>query len=162
MIRRRPSAPGSRWGRAAGAVALLLLCAGGAWLGLRRMLPKKLNNPLRLGWGVFSGTTDNLLSSSMLRTALQLALKQSPYLHLAASGQPACTLQPGAVQMLGSIRPEGKGWRLELDLQDCGSGRDRLRLEARAQSSSLLPAAVDELAASLRRRLGEPIASLAV
>src|SRR6185312_6201932 len=39
-------------------------------------------------------------------------------------------------------------------------GQNRLRLQGRAQSSPLLPAAVDALAARLRQRWGEPIASL--
>jgi tetratricopeptide (TPR) repeat protein len=96
----------------------------------------------------------------LLRTALQLALEQSPYLHLAAPRQPACTAQPGAVQVLGSLDPDGAGWRLELSLQDCASGQIRLRLQRRAPSTAVLLATVDELAASLRQRLGEPLASL--
>lgn len=160
MSRRRPLASRSRWAWAAGTVGLLLLCGVGVWLGLRKATPRTLANPPRLGWGAFTGKSNNLIYPSLLRVTLELALEQSPYLHLAAPNQPACSAQPGAVQILGSLNPEGAGWRLEVVVQDCGSGQNRLRLQGRAQSSSLLPAAVDALAARLRQRWGEPIASL--
>jgi serine/threonine protein kinase/tetratricopeptide (TPR) repeat protein len=168
---------------AAIAVTLLLLVVaaygGYSWY---RSAPPSLASREPLLLADFSNTTGEAVFDGALKDALEIQLRQSPYLNVVPASQVRSTLQlmersPNEpltatvardlcerlgvkAIMLGSIAPLGPAYVITLDAQACRTGDTLAREQTQAASKTDVLASVGAAAARVRERLGESIGSI--
>ena len=130
----------------------------------------------------FINTTDDTIFDGALKNALDIQLRQSPYLNLPAASQvrtalrsmgkapdesitttlarDLCQRMGAKVILHGSIAPLGTAYVIGLDAQACDSGDTLVREQMQAASKTDVLAAVGAAAAGLREELGEPPTSI--
>jgi tetratricopeptide (TPR) repeat protein len=130
----------------------------------------------------FRNTTGEAVFDGALKDALEIQLRQSPYLNLVPASQVRSTLQlmerapnePLAVAvardvcerlgvkavMHGSIAPLGSAYVITLEALACRTGDTLAREQAQAASKTDVLASVTAAAARIREGLGESIASI--
>lgn len=162
--------------------SVLLACglaiAIGAWAYLRRAQAAPPEGRTILVLEITNKTGDPSLDGG-LRTALRLALAESPYYNLVSEAAlalaskeiepsplpsqgatPICEKLKADVVIDGSVWRDGRGTNhVELRAATCGEKRILAREEARAVSDQDLLAALDHAADALRQDLGESRAS---
>src|SRR5271169_1043436 len=130
----------------------------------------------------FINTTGDSVFDGTLRQGLASQLEQSPFLSLVSDDQIAKTLalmeKPkdarlthqlarevcqragGKATIEGSISGLGNPYRLELNAVDCQSGDTLVNLKRTAESREQVLPVLSAMAANMRRKLGESLASL--
>src|SRR5271166_4600407 len=130
----------------------------------------------------FINTTSDSVFDGTLRQGLASQLEQSPFLSLVSDDQIAKTLtlmeRPkdarlthqlarevcqragGKATIEGSISGLGNPYRLELNAVDCQSGDTLVDVKQTAESREQVLPVVSAMAADMRRKLGESLASL--
>jgi tetratricopeptide (TPR) repeat protein len=130
----------------------------------------------------FVNTTGEAVFDGALKDALEIQLRQSPYLNVLPSEQvrgalsiagkaadeeitPAlardlCQRLGATAILLGSIAPLDGAYTIGLDAQECASGETLIQEYAQAASKTDVLDAVGVAATRLRKRLGEPPASI--
>jgi tetratricopeptide (TPR) repeat protein/tRNA A-37 threonylcarbamoyl transferase component Bud32 len=125
------------------------------------------------GEGVFDGT---------LRQALAVQLEQSPYLHVlpderirrtlrlmgrspeerltSAVAREVCEREGVKALLTGSVASVGKSYVVELQAQNCRTGDTLAREQREAPEREKVLPALGEATSTLRRRLGESLASI--
>ena len=180
--------PGRRAWPAAAAVAAALIAAGAlAWLDPWGLAPWRASH---LPAGRTSAVVADLQNSTgepvfdhVLRKALQIDLGQSPFLDVANDAkiadtldlmglprhapltadlaQNVCARTNGGAVIASSIAGIGGHYLLTLAATDCVDGRTLDAEKQEAAGKEAVIGAVDRLAGRLRRKLGEPAASVA-
>ena len=130
----------------------------------------------------FNNTTGEAVFDGALKDALEIQLRQSPFLNIVPASQVRATLQlmarspneplTAAVArnlcerlgvkaiMLGSIAPLASAYVITLDAQACRTGDTLAREQTQAPAKTDVLASVSAAAARIRERLGESIGSI--
>ncbi|HEY7855814.1 MAG TPA: protein kinase [Terriglobales bacterium] len=164
----------------AAAAALAALAIGGYWLVHRRAPPMSAKDTVVLA--DFTNSTGDAMFDGSLRQALAVDLEQSPFLTLVSDQRMAQTAQlmglaPGtairgatalqlclrtasAAALQGSIAQIGDQYNLILNAVNCASGDTLASTSRVAAGKDQVLSALGALAASLRAKLGESLASM--
>ncbi len=176
----RRDRPGGR-ARLAGAVAVIaLLVAGGLYYRSRR--PKPLTDKDTIVLADFANSTGDAVFDDTLKTALNVSLRQSPFLNVLSDSEVAKTLQlmtrptstkltPEVARELcqragskayiaGSIASLGSQYVLGLKAVNCQSGDTLAQEQATAASKERVLDALGEAASKMRGELGESLATV--
>ena len=180
------SAPPHRrhWVRilAATAVGVLLLLLFGTLLILHRRKSIALGETDSVLVSDFVNTTGDPLFDDTLKTALNISLRQSPFLNVLSDGQVAKTLQlmtrPASTKLTpdvarelclragskaylaGAIGSLGSKYVLELKAVSCPSGDTLAEEQVTAASKDKVLDALGKVASKLRGQLGESLATV--
>src|SRR5271167_3695882 len=171
-----------RWRILVPAAVFLLaaLLAGGLYFRSRQA--RSLSDKDTIVLADFINTTSDSVFDGTLRQGLASQLEQSPFLSLVSDDQIAKTLtlmeRPkdarlthqlarevcqragGKATIEGSISGLGNPYRLELNAVDCQSGDTLVDVKQTAESREQVLPVVSAMAADMRRKLGESLASL--
>jgi tetratricopeptide (TPR) repeat protein len=164
---------------AAAALGIVVLAG---WFGWRRMYRTVPGDHHEVVLADFENSTGDPDFDKALNTALAVELKQSPYLLVASAAKrqetlklmersPREALTPALAremcQRIGdqavldpTIARVGKKYMLTLTAVDCDSGEDLLESKSVADDPDSILQSLDSVAASMRRRLGEPLGVL--
>jgi DNA-binding winged helix-turn-helix (wHTH) protein/tetratricopeptide (TPR) repeat protein len=177
-----PSAKHLIYWIAGGTAATVALCVAG-WFGWQRWLDHTGGAPVQVVLTPMEGTTGDAILDKALTQALRMDLGQSPYVSVV----PASTVQATLTQMMhktddpitpamareicertnsqgvlsGNIAKVGQHFLITEDASNCVDGSVLGQAKYEAASAEELPHAIDKLAASLRRKLGESRRSIA-
>ncbi|WP_245536313.1 winged helix-turn-helix domain-containing protein [Terriglobus saanensis] len=127
--------------------------------------------------GSFINSTGNPDLDGTLSSAVQLKLQESPYLSLVSDQKfraklkavkqmtfeaelQTCSSLDAQVLLKGRILPKTQGYQISLSAWRCGTGGLLTTQEADATTQASILSAVDLATERMRRRLGEPEASL--
>jgi len=160
-------------------LAAIALVTGYSWY---RAMPPPLVSREALLLADFYNTTGEAVFDGALKDALEIQLRQSPYLNVVPASQVRSTLQlmerspnepvTSAVArdvcerlgvkaiMLGSIAPLASAYIITLDAQACRTGDTLAREQTQAAAKTDVLASVSAASARIRERLGESIASI--
>ncbi|HWY55406.1 MAG TPA: winged helix-turn-helix domain-containing protein [Terriglobales bacterium] len=159
-------------------LAVVIVAALGTGLAAYKYEHRALmNDQDRVVVAAFTNSTGNADLDGTFSSALQSQLEQSPYINLipdnrfralvkspeSASLQDelrACIKLDGQVLLKGSILALGQGYQVTLSAWRCASGRLLTTEKAAASSQATILSALDLAGEGMRRRLGEPEASL--
>jgi serine/threonine protein kinase/tetratricopeptide (TPR) repeat protein len=171
-----------RWATIAGAAALMVavLVAGGLYY--RSHQRKRLTKTDTIVIADFANSTGDPVFDDTLKTALTVALRQSPFLNVLAGGKIASTLrlmtrppdarltpdlarelcqrEGGKAYIAGSIATLGKQYVLGLKAVDCESGDVLTEEQSTAAAKENVLDALGKAASKLRRELGESLATV--
>ena len=171
-----------RWRILVPAAVFLLaaLLAGGLYFRSRQARPLSDKDTIVLA--DFINTTSDSVFDGTLRQGLASQLEQSPFLSLVSDDQIAKTLTlmerpkdarlthqlarevcqraAGKATIEGSISGLGNPYRLELNAVDCQSGDTLVDVKKTAESREQVLPVLSAMAADMRRKLGESLASL--
>jgi len=180
----RPSAAAvqrkkKRWPLLAGAAALLIAALIGAGLYYRSRQGKLLTDKDTIVVGDFDNKTGDAMFDDTLKTALTVALNQSPFLNVLSDNKVATTLKlmtrpvntkltPDVARELciraaskayiaGSIANLGNEYVLGLKVVNCQSGEPLALKQVTASSKEKVLNALGDAAAKLRAQLGESL-----
>ncbi len=165
--------------RAVVAVAALALSAGGYFYFHR---PPKLTDKDTIVLADFSNSTGDAIFDDTLKTALDVSLRQSPFLNVLSDSEAAKTLQlmtlPANTKLTpevandlcqragnkayiaGSIGSLGSNYVLGLKAVNCRNGDTLAQEQVTAASKEKVLDALGEAASKLRGELGESLASV--
>jgi tetratricopeptide (TPR) repeat protein len=171
-----------RWPLLAGAVALLVAALVGAGLYYRLRHGEPLTDKDTIVVGDFDNKTGDSVFDDTLKTALTVALDQSPFLNVLSDNRVTATLKlmtrpvntkltPDVAQELcmrtsskayiaGSIANLGNEYVLELKAVNCQSGEPLAQEQVTANGKEKVLNAVGDGVAKLRGRLGESLATV--
>jgi eukaryotic-like serine/threonine-protein kinase len=182
----RPAVPGKRrrlrWIYLSGGLAAVILVVIATTV-LRRTHSLPAGEIPSVLIGDFTNQTGDPVFDGTLRTALRLKLTESPYLNVVpeagfqraikelrpVSGTPVgptaaervCGTLGATVVVRGEVLPGDQArYRIRLSTADCKNGRFLARQNAQASSRQDVLVALGHLVDDLRRKLGEPAASL--
>ena len=161
-------------------LVLIALIAAGLYYRSRQIL--KLTDKDTVVLADFTNTTGDTVFDGTLRQALSAQLEQSPFLNLLSDSRIAQTLalmaQPkdarvthelarevcqrtaSAAALQGSIAQVGTEYLLTLKAVNCSNGESLASTTAQARDKNHVLDAVGEMAAALRGKLGESLASV--
>jgi eukaryotic-like serine/threonine-protein kinase len=164
------------------ATVLLLAVAAGGWVYWRIRHAFTLSAQDTVVLADLDNRTSDPIFDDALNTALLVELEQTPFLHLLTPdkvrgtlkqlGQPeAARLTPESARevclrthsravIASSIADAGNHFEMELDGIDCPTGRTIARVKRDAASRNEIVRTLGVLGVELRRKLGEPRASL--
>jgi tetratricopeptide (TPR) repeat protein len=176
----RPSR--SRWRWTAAAVIAVAFLAGVAKYTWSSIQQGALTDRDTILIGAFENTTDNPVFDETLATALEVQLRQSPFLDIVGDGRIRETLRsmgrpdnerlaPGIAREVcqrlglkamldGSIRAFGSNYVLRLDATDCTSGEPLAREQAEASSPEAALRELGLMTSRMRTSLGESLKSI--
>jgi len=163
--------------------AVVLAAAAGAWPAYTHLRGRHaLVGQSKLVLAEFTGSPGDASLNGVLRGALAVDLRQSPYFTflsqadvqdtLAQMGQPknraltadvareVCQRNNAQAFVDGAIARLGRRYLITLEAIECTSGNELANGKKEVADSDALPAALDELAATLRRELGESTSSI--
>jgi eukaryotic-like serine/threonine-protein kinase len=172
---------GPRWVAIASVVVVAVVLGVGAWLYFaRRAQPLSEKDTIVLC--DFTNTTGDAIFDDTLKTALNVSLRQSPFLNVLPDSEVAKTLQqmtrpadtkitPGVARELcqragskaylaGSIGSLGTEYVLGLKAVSCQSGDTLAQEQVTAASKEKVLDALGEAASKLRGELGESLATV--
>ncbi|HET9401801.1 MAG TPA: protein kinase, partial [Candidatus Acidoferrales bacterium] len=163
-----------------GAVVLLGLVAAGAYYWTHRA--PALTSKDSVVVADFTNTTGDAVFDGALRQALSAQLEQSPIFHIVSDqqvsqalqfmGKPAdsrltadvarqvCARTTSALVLNGSIAQIGNSYNLVLKAVNCATGDTLASAESQAQDKDHVLNAVTNVAAGIRGKLGESLASM--
>jgi eukaryotic-like serine/threonine-protein kinase len=166
-----------------GAAALLAVVAAAFWLygSYRRLVTLSTTDTIVLA--DVKNETSNPVFDDALNTALRYGMEQTPYLNILGIDKvfgilaqlnlpPNTKLKPEVARQVclrtnsklviaASIADAGNGFRIGLDAADCQSGRIVAGIRKDVADQNQVVHVLGVAAAQLRRKLGEPAASLA-
>jgi tetratricopeptide (TPR) repeat protein len=177
----RPARKSIRWMAATGASIVFIGLVVGGWL-LRSRKAPALTDKDTIVLADFTNTTGDAIFDDTLKTALNVSLRQSPFLSVLSDSQVAKTLQqmtlpvgtkltPEATRELclrsgskaylaGSIASLGSQFVLGLKAVNCQSGDILVEQQVTAASKEKVLDALGEAASKLRGELGESLATV--
>ena len=179
----RASAPAAsrRW-IAVGAVIVVVLLAAGLWWFKGRSKPTALSERDTVVLADFANSTGDPVFDDTFKTALSVALNQSPFLNVLAENKVAATLKlmsrpggtpltpdvasevcqraAGKAYIAGSIAGLGNEYVLGLKAVNCQSGEPLAQEQVTAASKEKVLDALGEAASKLRQQLGESLATV--
>jgi len=159
-------------------LAVVMVAALGTGFAAYRYAHRALmNDQDRIVVAAFANSTGNADLDGTFSSALQSQLEQSPYINLVSDNKfraivknpesaslqdelHACIKLDGQVLLKGSMSALGQGYQVTLSAWRCASGRLLTTEKAVASSQATILSALDLAAERMRRRLGEPEASL--
>jgi tetratricopeptide (TPR) repeat protein len=163
-----------------GAAVLIAAIAGGLWYHVRQS--KHLTDKDTVVVADFENSTGDPVFDDTLKTALTVALDQSPFLNVLPDTQVAATLKmmtrpadtrltpdvarelcerAGATTYIGgSIANLGNEYVVGLKAVNCQSGDPLVQEQVTAEGKEKVLGAVGDAAAKLRRQLGESISTI--
>ena len=177
-----PKTRAARWPILAGvAVVAVALGVGGVWLYYARRA-QALSDKDTIVLGDFTNTTGDAVFDDTLKTALNVSLRQSPFLNVLSDSEVAKTLQqmtrpadtkltPGVVRELcqrarskaylaGTIGSLGSQYVLGLKAVNCRSGDTLGEEQVTAASKEKVLDSLGQAATRLRGELGESLATV--
>jgi eukaryotic-like serine/threonine-protein kinase len=163
--------------------ALVLAAAAGGWLAYKHFRGgHALVGQSKLVLADFTGSPGDASLNAVLRGALAVDLRQSPYFTflsqadiqntLSQMGQPknhaltadvareVCQRNNAQAVVNGAIARLGQHYLITLEAAECASGNELANGKKEVANPDAIPAALDELAAGLRRKLGESTSSV--
>jgi eukaryotic-like serine/threonine-protein kinase len=168
------------WKIAVGTLLAALLVAGGLYYRAHRS--KRLTEKDTIVLADFTNTTGDAIFDDTLKTALNISLRQSPFLNVLSDGQVAKTLKlmtrpadakltpevAGEVcqrtgskaYLTGSIGQLGGEYVLELKAMNCQSGDMLAEEQVTAKTKEKVLDALGKVATKLRGELGESLATV--
>jgi DNA-binding winged helix-turn-helix (wHTH) protein len=168
------------WKMAAPVVVLALLVAAGLYY--RRQQRERLNEKDTIVLGDFANSTGDAIFDDTLKTALNISLRQSPFLNVLPDGQVTNTLQlmtrPAGTKLTpevtrelcqragskayiaGAIGSLGSEYVLQLKAVNCQSGDTLGQEQMTAASKEKVLGTLGEAASRLRGELGESLATV--
>jgi eukaryotic-like serine/threonine-protein kinase len=171
-----------RWSRLAGAAVLLIAALAGARLYYRSHQSKPLTDRDTIVVADFDNRTGDAVFDDTLKTALTIALNQSPFLNVLSDNKAAATLKmmtrpvntrltPDVARELciradstayvaGSIASLGNEYVVGLKAVNCESGEPLAQEQVTANGKENVLNAVGRAAAKLRGQLGESLATV--
>jgi serine/threonine protein kinase/tetratricopeptide (TPR) repeat protein len=174
-----PVAVGWRW---FAATALLITVAAGGWLYWRWHNTTKLTDKDTIVLADFTNRTSDPVFDDALNTALRVELEQTPFLYVLAPDKVRGTLRqmnhpenekvtPEVAREVclhthskafvgGSIADSGNHYGIQLLAVDCPTGKTFASTELEAENRSQVVKMLGVAGGELRRKLGEPQASL--
>ena len=179
-----PAAPrkSGKFGAIAGGALLLALLAGGLYFYYRNQNQKKLTDKDTLVLADFANSTGDAVFDDTLRTALVVAVNQSPFLNVLGENKVAATLKlmakpantalapevasevcqrtGGKAYIAGSIAALGNEYVLGLKAVNCQSGDVLAQEQATAANKEKVLEALGQATARLREQLGESLTSV--
>jgi eukaryotic-like serine/threonine-protein kinase len=177
-----PAAPRHRSHRALFAAAAVLLVAAAAFFFWRARATVPLTARAGVVVANFTNTTDDNVFDGSLRRVAIMGLAQSPYLRVLSDGslgqilqglgrppnepltsglaREACRRANAAAIVDGSISRSGRDYVLTVEATRCGDGSLVAQERASVGGRDQIVAALGRAIADLRRRLGEPDATL--
>ncbi|HTW32061.1 MAG TPA: protein kinase, partial [Candidatus Sulfotelmatobacter sp.] len=169
------------WMIAVPCLLVALLVAGGLYLHSHRQ-SKRLTEKDTVVLADFANSTGDPVFDDTLKTALNVSLRQSPFLNVLSDGQVARTLQQmtrpvstkltsdvvrevcqragSKAYVAGSISTLGSEYVLELKAVNCQSGDTLAQEQTTAASKEKVLDALGEAASKLRGELGESLATV--
>jgi eukaryotic-like serine/threonine-protein kinase len=183
LARARKEPGRRRMRRWVSAAALLLFVAIGCWFywNYRNRVTVSATDTIVLG-DINNRTSDSVFDDA-LNTALRYGMEQTPYLNILGIDKvfgilaqlnlpPTTKLTPEVARQVclrtnsklviaASIADAGNGFRIGLDAADCQSGRIVAGIRKEVADQNQVVHVLGLAAAQLRRKLGEPAASLA-
>jgi eukaryotic-like serine/threonine-protein kinase len=179
----RDVATTAQWKILVPVLGLLVAAAigGGLWLRSRKASTTRLTDQDTVVLADFTNSTGDAVFDDTLKTALGVALRQSPFLSVLSDGKVANTLQlmnrPGAkvtpelardlcqragskAYIAGAIGSLGSEYVIGLKAVNCQSGDTLAQQQVSAPSQEKVLDALGEAAAKLRSELGESLASV--
>ena len=166
----------------AAAVLLAVLLASGLYYRSRQQAARLLTDKDTIVLADFANSTGDAVFDGTLKTALNVTLRQSPFLNVLSDSEVANTLQqmtrpadakltPGVARELclragskaylaGSIGSLGSEYVLDLKAVNCQSGDTLAEEQITAASKEKVLDALGEAASKLRAELGESLASV--
>ena len=172
---------GSLWKIAVLSVVVLAVLIAGGGLYYRSRQAKTLTDKDTVVLADFSNTTGDPVFDETLKTALSVALNQSPFLDVLSENKVAATLKlmkrtpdtkltpevarelcqrAGKAYIAGSIAGLGSQYVLGLKAVNCASGDVLAQEQVTAGAKEKVLDAVGQAAAKLRGQLGESLASV--
>ena len=168
------------WKIAIPAFAFILLVAGGLYYRVHRTKPLTDKDTVVLG--AFANTTGDTVFDDTLKTALSVALRQSPFLNLLSDEKAASTLKlmtrspdtpltpevarevcqrtQSKAYIAGSIAPLGSEYVLGLKAVNCQTGDTLAQEQVTAASKEKVLDALGDSASKLRSELGESLTTV--
>ncbi|MGC2620748.1 MAG: serine/threonine-protein kinase, partial [Acidobacteriaceae bacterium] len=165
-----------------GAAAVVVLAAVGGWLYFQAQSGKRLNDKDTVVVADFANSTGDPVFDDTLKTALTVALNQSPFLNVLSDTQVAATLKlmtrppdtrltpdiarelcqraGGKAYIGGSIANLGNEYVIGLKAVNCESGETLMQEQVTAEGKEKVLAAVGDATTKLRRELGESISTV--
>ncbi|WP_241654940.1 winged helix-turn-helix domain-containing protein [Granulicella sibirica] len=169
------------WALSGSLVMLVLLVAG--WFGWQRWLDKTGGSPVDVVLTPTSGNTGDPVLDQALTTALRMDLAQSPFVSVVSGARVRATLtemkqNPDAAMtpaiardvcertnsqavLQGNVARVGQHFLLTEEATSCVNGATLADAKYEASNAEDLPREIDNLAESLRRKLGESRRSIA-
>jgi eukaryotic-like serine/threonine-protein kinase len=166
----------------AGAVLLGALTAVGWWLRSRRNAAGRLTDRDTIVLADFANSTGDIVFDDTLKTALGVALRQSPFLSVLSDSKVGMTLQrmnrPSSEKLTGELAREvcqragskayiagaigslGSEYVIGLKAVNCQSGDTLAQQQVTAASQEKVLDALGEAATKLRSALGESLATV--
>ena len=163
-------------------VLLAVLLAGGLYYRSRQQTARRLTDKDTIVLTDFANSTGDAVFDGTLKTALNVTLRQSPFLNVLSDSEVANTLQhmtrpadakltPAVARELclragskaylaGSIGSLGSEYVLDLKAVNCQSGDTLAEEQITAASKEKVLDALGEAASKLRTELGESLASV--
>ncbi len=170
-----------RWMTVVGAAILAICLAIGLWL-LRTRKARALTEKDTIVLADFSNSTGDPVFDDTLKTALRVALSQSPFLNVLSENKVAATLKlmsrPAGTKLTpevsrelcqragseayiaGSIASLGSQYVVELQAVNCQSGDSLAQEQITASAKEKVLDAVGKAASKLRGELGESLATV--
>jgi eukaryotic-like serine/threonine-protein kinase len=175
----RPARKSIRWMAATGASILVIGLVVGGWL-FRFRKAHALTDKDTIVLADFTNTTGDAIFDDTLKTALNVSLRQSPFLNVLSDSEVAKTLQQmtraastkltpevtrelclrsgSKAYLAGSIASLGSEFVLGLKAVNCQSGDTLVEEQVTAASKEKVLDALGEAASKLRGELGESLA----
>jgi eukaryotic-like serine/threonine-protein kinase len=164
------------------AALLMLILVGIAWWFWQARLAHGLTEKDTVVLADFANTTGDAIFDDTLKTALNISLRQSPFLNVLSDGEVAKTLQlmtlppstkltPGVARDLcqrvgskaylaGTIGNLGSEYVLELKAVNCESGNTLAQEQVTAAAKERVLNALGNAASKMRAELGESLATV--
>jgi len=177
----RPARKSIRWMAATGASILVIGLVVGGWL-FRSRKAHALTDKDTIVLADFTNTTGDAIFDDTLKTALNVSLRQSPFLNVLSDSEVAKTLQQmtraastkltpevtrelclrsgSKAYLAGSIASLGSQFVLGLKAVNCQSGDTLVEEQVTAASKEKVLDALGEAASKLRGELGESLATV--
>jgi len=165
-----------------GVAAVVALAAVGGWLYFHAQSGKRLNDKDTVVVADFANSTGDAVFDDTLKTALTVALNQSPFLNVLSDTQVAATLKlmtrpadtrltpdiarelcqraGGRAYIGGSIANLGNEYVIGLKAVNCESGETLMQEQVTAEGKEKVLAAVGDATTKLRGELGESISTV--
>jgi serine/threonine protein kinase len=165
-----------------GVAAVVALAAVGGWLYFHAQSGKRLSDKDTVVVADFANSTGDAVFDDTLKTALTVALNQSPFLNVLSDTQVAATLKlmtrppdtrltpeiarelcqraGGKAYIGGSIANLGNEYVIGLKAVNCESGETLMQEQVTAEGKEKVLAAVGDATTKLRGELGESISTV--
>ena len=159
------------------ACALVIALAAGSWFAWQRWLNQTGGTPIQAVLILADGTTGDTVLDQSLTDALRMDLSQSPHLTVLSGAtvravltqmrhkpdeqitlpvaREICERTNSQAVLHGSIARNGQHYLLTEEATNCVDGAPLAQAKREAEKAEDLPHAIDELAATLRQKLGE-------